>query len=90
MHKLCFSVLSWSSVSNYNFFFPQLWQIGKETCKVLKTVYVSETVFLRTLDMIRSLHLPTAQNVTTLVNISEFVILDCQMTVKFMEEQLAH
>lgn len=40
--------------------------------------------------MIRSLHLPTAQNVTTLVNISEFVILICQMTVKFMEEQLAH
>jgi hypothetical protein len=40
--------------------------------------------------MIRSRHLPTAQNVTTLVNVDELVIQGCKITVKFMEEQLAH
>jgi hypothetical protein len=40
--------------------------------------------------MIKGWHLPTAQNVTTLVSVGELIFLDCQMTVKFMEEQLLH
>jgi len=40
-------------MSKYNFFFSKLWQTGRETYKY--TVYVNETVFLRTLDMIKEL-----------------------------------
>jgi len=36
-------------------FFSKLRQTGTETWKVLKTAYVSETVLLRTLDMIKEL-----------------------------------